>query len=176
MQAKKQPAFFGLGQQWNCHENHCDQCRFRIHQSTHCRHHAAISAHARRSGAENMFASMGFVSNITPVKQALSCDLTRKVKRGYAATWLIVFLLLQAIVVLPGIHVLLHPDAKDPGHECAVTLFTHGQVHCPDAAVPVVRPEPMAIFSQSPSKAIFVSTDVPLLPGRGPPSPLSVLS
>ena len=58
----------------------------------------------------------------------------------------------------------------DPDHECAVTLFTHGQVHGADAAVPVLRPEPAAVFIQSWREAGFVSTDVPLRPGRGPPS------
>jgi len=74
------------------------------------------------------------------------------------------------MVALPGLHVLFHSDASDPGHQCAVTLFAHGQVHCPEAAVPVVRPEPLAVFVQSRREAGFVSTDVRLLPGRGPPS------
>ena len=104
------------------------------------------------------------------MKQALSWVFSRKAKRGLAALCLAVFLLLQAMVVLPGLHALFHSDASDPGHQCAVTLFAHGQIHCPDAAVPVVRPEPPALFIPSRREAGFVSTDVRLLPGRGPPS------
>ena len=102
--------------------------------------------------------------------QALSWVSSRNAKRAYAALWLGVFLLLQAMVVFPGLHALIHSDASDPDHECAVTLFLHGQAHGADAAVPLLRPEPAAVVVQSRSGAVFVSTDVRLLPGRGPPS------
>jgi hypothetical protein len=108
------------------------------------------------------------------VQQALSWVLSRKAKKAHAALWLGVFLLLQAMVVFPGLHSLIHADASDPDHECAVTLFAHGQVHGADAAIPVLRPEPAAVFTQSQREAVFVSTDVRLRPGRGPPSLLSV--
>jgi hypothetical protein len=104
------------------------------------------------------------------VKQAISWVLSRNAQRAYAAFWLGVFLLLQTMVVFPELHALIHSDAADSNHNCAVTLFTHGQVHGADAAVPVVRPEPVALFIQSLREAVFVSTDVRLLPGRGPPS------
>ena len=110
------------------------------------------------------------------MQQALSWVFSRKAKRAHAGLWLGVFLLLQAMVVFPGLHALIHADASDRDHECAVTLFAHGQVHGADAAVPVVRPEPAAVFIQSWREAAFVSTDIPLLPGRGPPSPLFLLS
>ena len=103
------------------------------------------------------------------MKQALSWVLSRKAQRAYAAFWLGVFLLLQVMVVFPAFHALIHSDAADSNHNCAVTLFTHGQVHGADAAVPVLRPEPAALFIQSPREAGLVSTDVRLLPGRGPP-------
>lgn len=109
-------------------------------------------------------------------KHALSWVLSRKAKQAHAVLSLSVFLLLQAIVVLPGLHALIHADASNPDHECAVTLFTHGQVHGADAAVPALRPEPAAVFIQSWREAAFVSTDVQLLPGRGPPSLLSLPS
>jgi hypothetical protein len=99
----------------------------------------------------------------------MSWVISRKAKRACAALWLGVFLLLQAMVVFPGLHELFHSDAADADHHCAVTLFTHGQVHGADAAVPVLRPEPAAVFIQAWSEAVFVSADVRLLPGRGPP-------
>ena len=119
-------------------------------------------------------ASKTFVSKVAPVQQALSWVLSRKAKKAHAALWLGVFLLLQAMVVFPGLHSLIHADASDPGHECAVTLFAHGQVHGTDAAVPVLRPEPAAVFIQSRREAVFVSRDVRLRAGRGPPSLLSL--
>ncbi len=104
------------------------------------------------------------------MKQALSWAFSRKAKRGLAALGLAVFLLLQAMVTFPGLHALFHRDASDPAHECAVTLFVHGQVHCADAAVSVLRPEPVPLFIQSFREPVFVSADVRLLPGRAPPS------
>jgi len=110
------------------------------------------------------------MGNIARVMQAISWVWPGKSKQAHAALWLGVFLLLQGMVVFPGLHALIHGDAPDPRHECAVTLFTHGQVHGAEAAVPVLRPEPAAVFIQSRREAVFVSTDVPLPPGRGPPS------
>jgi hypothetical protein len=104
------------------------------------------------------------------VQQAFSWVLSRKAKQAHAVLWLGVFLALQAMVVFPGLHARIHADASGRDHQCAVTLFTHGQVHGAEAAVPVVRPEPAAVFIQSWREAGFASTDVRLLPGRGPPS------
>jgi hypothetical protein len=108
--------------------------------------------------------------------QTLSWIVPGKAKRRHAALWLAVFLLLEAMEIFPALHLFIHSDAGDPDHECAVTLFTHGQVHGADAAVPILRPEPVVVFSQSRPEVLFVSTDVRLLPGRGPPSPPSLPS
>jgi hypothetical protein len=110
------------------------------------------------------------------VNQAISWLWPGKSKQAHAVLWLSVFLFLQAMVVFPGLHELIHADASDPRHECAVTLFTHGQVHGAEAAVPVLRPEPASVFIQVRREAVFVSTDVPRLPGRGPPCLLSLPS
>jgi hypothetical protein len=104
------------------------------------------------------------------VKQALTPFYRKKAQRGWAAFSLGLFLLLQAMVVLPGLHTWIHSDASDPGHECAVTLFAHGQVDTPIAAVPVVQPEFTIFHIVSWTEATLVSTDVCILPGRGPPS------
>lgn len=110
------------------------------------------------------------------MKQALSWGWSKNARRGHAALGLGVFLLLQAMVALPGLHQLIHSDASISGHECAVTLFAHGQVNASDTAVPVIQSAPPAVFTQSWREAGFVSTDVRLLPSRGPPSGLSLLS
>jgi hypothetical protein len=96
--------------------------------------------------------------------------LSRKPNRACAAFWLGIFLLLQAMVVFPGLHEMIHSDAGHEDHHCAVTLFTHGQVHGADAELPVFRPEPVAVFVQARPETPSVSPDLRLLPGRGPPS------
>jgi hypothetical protein len=37
-------------------------------------------------------------------------------------------LFLAALAASPSLHEWLHHDANEPDHECAVTLFAHGQV------------------------------------------------
>jgi hypothetical protein len=84
---------------------------------------------------------------------------------------------LSLLAACPALHELIHPDACDAGHECAITLFSHGQVHQAVTVVPIVqRSEPVAVFLQTWREASFLSTDIPLLPGRDPPSLLSPLS
>src|SRR5271166_1428409 len=48
-----------------------------------------------------------------------------------------VVLFLAALAASPSLHEWLHHDADEPGHECAVTLFLHGQVSAA-AVAPVV--------------------------------------
>jgi hypothetical protein len=49
-----------------------------------------------------------------------------------------IVLLLNAMEVSPTLHKLFHSDANTTRHECAVTLFAHGQVDSTSADVPVV--------------------------------------
>jgi hypothetical protein len=99
-----------------------------------------------------------------------SMKVFRKQRRSASALLLGLFLSLQAMAVLPALHALVHHDAAEPGHECAVTLFSHGQVDASTTAAPVVCAPTTLVFSQSLPEIIFVSTDVRLLPGRGPPA------
>ena len=79
-------------------------------------------------------------------------------------------LLLNAMAVAPALHELIHKDADEPGHECAVTLFAHGHIESPVCDVPVVlsaafvTTTPLLIFP------IFSSVIENLPPGRAPPS------
>jgi hypothetical protein len=78
-------------------------------------------------------------------------------------------LLLNAMAALPALHELIHKDADEAGHECAVTLFAHGHVESAAVDVPVVLP---AIFVETtPLTAFpFFSSVVENLPlGRAPP-------
>ena len=94
----------------------------------------------------------------------------RKKRQRASALLLGLLLSLQALAVFPALHALVHPDAGDADHECAVTLFSHGQVDASTAAPAVFRAPASLIFSQSPPKIIFVSADIRLLPSRGPPA------
>jgi hypothetical protein len=94
----------------------------------------------------------------------------RKERQGASALLLGLFLFLQAMAVSPALHALVHPDAADPDHECAVTLFSHGQVDVSSAVVPVFHAPARLIFSQDLPRIIFVSADIRLLPSRGPPA------
>jgi hypothetical protein len=93
-------------------------------------------------------------------------------RRGWAAVSLCLtgLLWLQlAMAASEPLHKFFHADADDPGHECAVTLFVHGQVDASPVDVPFIVPvtrletTPPAIFS------IFSATIKDLPPGRAPP-------
>jgi hypothetical protein len=69
-----------------------------------------------------------------------------------------------------ALHEIIHPDAHDEHHECAITVFAHGQVNLtigePVLPAPVFREFQTVVFFQS---AILTSNDYLLLPGRAPP-------
>ncbi len=82
-------------------------------------------------------------------------------------------LLLNALAASPSLHELIHKDADRVGHECAITLFAHGQVDSVSGDVPVTVPLTLiettpSIISSAPSTAI---ENLP--PGRAPPAGLS---
>lgn len=78
-------------------------------------------------------------------------------------------LLLDAMAVCPALHELLHKDAAQPGHECAVTIFTHGKVDTATVDVPVFVTT-IALGAMPPIEFSVFSTSVEYLPpGRAPP-------
>ena len=68
-------------------------------------------------------------------------------------------------------HLDVHEGACDSDHQCAITLFAHGQIELSDAACdaperlrwPTVEPQCCEVV-------FVVSTDFLLLPGRAPPA------
>ena len=53
---------------------------------------------------------------------------------------------LTALSASPDLHEWVHPDAGDPDHDCAVTLFSSGQAtHVGADLVLVVRPERLEV-------------------------------
>ena len=69
-----------------------------------------------------------------------------------------------------SLHQVIHSDANDKHHECAITVFAHGHVDLTDGgpilATPVFREFQAAVFFEG---AILSSSDYLLLPGRAPP-------
>lgn len=78
-------------------------------------------------------------------------------------------LLLNAMAASLPLHEWFHADAGKEGHQCAVTLFAHGQVDSASVDVPVVVPR---TFVESTSSAVIsvFSPVIGYLPaGRAPP-------
>lgn len=68
------------------------------------------------------------------------------------------------------LHELFHEDACETSHECAVSLFAHGQVDLTDAAVHlVVRTLPVATLSLLMEQHFISDPHFRFLPERGPP-------
>jgi len=90
-----------------------------------------------------------------------------------AAFLLMLFLWLGtlAAAVSPALHQLLHADAKNPGHSCAVTELSGGSVL--SGAVPAAVPCPPVFFAElsaASESQNYCSFDLRLSPSRAPPS------
>lgn len=96
--------------------------------------------------------------------------IVRAAKKGASLFSISVFLLVQIMAAVPAFHAWAHQDARDPSHECAVTLFLHGQVHTPATEVEVTKHLPCLFIQAQARSADFISADVRLLPSRGPPA------
>lgn len=92
---------------------------------------------------------------------------TRRVGAVFA---LLLFLTLQLFASSESLHKLIHPDAGSPDHQCAITLFTHGQVDAPATVLPTVEFVAAVLFLlplfQS---AVFSSFDYRFSVSRAPP-------
>jgi len=79
-------------------------------------------------------------------------------------------LALSLLSASPSLHRLIHKDADDANHECAVTLFAHAQV------LPLSKAIILAVvilgfvgFISLPRIALLPARPRQLPPGRGPP-------
>jgi hypothetical protein len=94
---------------------------------------------------------------------------SRPVKSALAVLLIGAVLLLNALAASPALHKLIHHDADKPDHECAVTLFAHGQVDSPVVEVGAVIPPALFEFLPLAPVSVF-NAPVETLPlGRGPP-------
>jgi hypothetical protein len=75
-----------------------------------------------------------------------------------------------ALAVNPRLHRLIHPDADNDHHQCAITIFAHGKVDLSDGnpaiVIPILHVFPSAVAL---TEVLIVSRDFLLLPGRAPP-------
>ena len=83
---------------------------------------------------------------------------------------LIVFVLLLNAMAAPAVHELIHKDADRADHQCAATLFAHGQVAAADCDVPLVRPVVSVETIAHLGFPLLSTTIENLPPGRAPPT------
>lgn len=79
-------------------------------------------------------------------------------------------LLLDAMVACPALHEWIHADAGAPEHQCAVTLFAHGQVHAASVVVPLPAPLPFIVTTPCGVFVAFRPAIEDLPASRGPPA------
>jgi hypothetical protein len=97
-------------------------------------------------------------------------QLSRFSRTAIGCLLVCLILLLDAMAVCPALHELLHKDAAQGGHECAVTIFTHGKVDTASVDVPVFVTA-VALRAKPPVEFSVFSTSVEYLPpGRAPPA------
>ncbi len=101
--------------------------------------------------------------------------LKRKGNAVLASLLIALVLLLDAMAACPALHELIHHDADEHGHQCAVTLFAHGQV---DSVTVEVAPVVTVPFIETTPRIVVTAfcSSVELLPaGRAPPVVVSSL-
>jgi hypothetical protein len=78
-------------------------------------------------------------------------------------------LLLNLLTASPALHELIHKDADKAGHECAVTVFAHGQVDAAVSHIFIAEPSPGIEFAPVFPAFVFSATIANLPSGRAPP-------
>lgn len=93
----------------------------------------------------------------------------KRVRMPFGVLSILLVLLLNLLAASPSLHEHFHADAGSAQHQCAVTLFAHGQVDAPveDVALPV----PVAPVEFLPQTLVSIPNALvaTLPPGRGPP-------
>ena len=85
--------------------------------------------------------------------------LLHPVKRIIAFALMAGVLWITALSASPGLHEWVHPDAGNPDHDCAVTLFSSGQAtHVGADLVFVARPERLEVSDSIPYYETFLGS------------------
>jgi hypothetical protein len=91
--------------------------------------------------------------------------------KSFVAALLIGLVLsMAALASSETLHKLIHHDAEEAGHECAVTLFAHGHIESAACDVPVVLPTTFVETTPHFEFFVFSTAIENLPPGRAPPA------
>jgi len=95
--------------------------------------------------------------------------------RPALAAWLAgMILLLDAMAACPALHELIHKDADEADHHCAVTVFAQGKVDSVTCEVPAVVPATWIEIVPRIEFSVFCTAMAFLPDGRAPPVLLAV--
>ncbi len=83
------------------------------------------------------------------------------------------FLSVFAVAQSEALHRLVHSDAGQPSHQCAVTMLQSGQVDAPVCDVAIVPAAVVSVSVQLAENNFVPSVDYSLPPSCGPPALLS---
>jgi len=91
------------------------------------------------------------------------------VKRSVAGLMLFLWLFTVAMAVCPELHELIHKDADEHDHHCAVTMLLQGNVDATTVEVPVVLSTVLVEITPRIEFLVFSPAIGNLPPGRAPP-------
>jgi hypothetical protein len=89
--------------------------------------------------------------------------------RAIAAVMLGLYVFLAAMAALPALHEVFHHDSKAPGHHCAVTLLSQGQIETPIPPATVLLSHFCFCLPSQPDTLPIGKSSALLPPGRAPP-------
>jgi hypothetical protein len=92
-----------------------------------------------------------------------------------AASLVGLILLLDAMAACPALHELIHKDAGEADHHCAVTMFAQGKVDSATCEVAIPPPTTLIETTRHFTFSIFRPVIENLPQGRAPPSVASLL-
>jgi hypothetical protein len=107
-----------------------------------------------------------YIANSLQYKKEHFCQFS---KSFVAALLIGLVLFMAALASSEALHKLIHHDADEAGHECAATLFAHGQVDSPVVEVAAIIPVAPVEFLPLTSVSVVNALVETLPPGRGPP-------
>src|SRR5258707_9222779 len=93
----------------------------------------------------------------------------RQPLRAIGAVLLLLFTSLVALAASPHLHQVIHADANTPGHHCAISALSQGQIE-PPVCDALLCPAPVPSYYSTPFVLCVFGGVVELLPpGRAPP-------
>jgi hypothetical protein len=91
-------------------------------------------------------------------------------RKAFSLLCLAELLFLTVFAAAPGLHQLLHHDAGQADHHCAIIVLAAGKVDLASTPPVVSRPSGYVVLTVQSRTPIFLAVDYQLLPGRAPPS------